>query len=227
MKKYIFSGLLLMASMSAFAQMQVNKQIQMTGAAADDRRITNVSNASAVTPVNTDAVNIATFQSNYTNYGAGAFAAGTYTLTLTPAAAQYWEGMIVSFKAGNINTGATNLNINGLGAQAIVKAGGQALVAGDIQANQMVTVVYNLGSTRFEIIGSVGIPGWSTLGNTGTTFGTNFLGTTDDISLDIRTNNVERVRVANTGAMIVNVNYNDVTVGSGVSVFRANALEYV
>ncbi len=204
MKKYIFSGLLLMASASVFAQMQVNKQIQMTGATTDDRRITNISNASAVTPVNTDAVNIATFQSNYTNYGAGAFATGTYTVALIPATTVYWDGMIVSFKAGAVNTGATSLAVNLLAAQAIVKAGGQALVAGDIQANQMVTVVYNLGSTRFEIIGSVGIPGWSTLGNIGTTFGTSFLGTTDATSLDIRTNNTEKIRITSNGQVSIN-----------------------
>jgi hypothetical protein len=35
--------------------------------------------------------------------------------------------------------------------------------------------------------------GWSILGNTGTTAGTNFLGTTDNVDLRLRTNNVARV----------------------------------
>ena len=203
MKKIFITSLFLLASTSIFAQMEVNKQIQMTGAAVNDRRITNISNASAVTPVNTDALNIATFQSNYTNYGAGTFATGTYTLTLVPAAAQYWEGMIVSFKAGAINTGVTNLNVNGLGARAIVKAGGIALAAGDIQANQMVTVVYNLTGTHFEIIGSMGIDGWKLRGNTGTNPTNDFIGTTDAQNLIFRANNVERLRINQTDGEVI------------------------
>ncbi len=40
---------------------------------------------------------------------------------------------------------------------------------------------------------------WLTTGNTGTTVGTNFLGTTDNISLAVKTNNTEKMRITNTG----------------------------
>ncbi len=40
---------------------------------------------------------------------------------------------------------------------------------------------------------------WSLTGNAGTTVGTNFLGTTDDVSLSFKTNNTERMRILNTG----------------------------
>lgn len=40
---------------------------------------------------------------------------------------------------------------------------------------------------------------WDLLGNTGTVIGTNFLGTTDNVSLAFRTNNTERMRILNTG----------------------------
>ena len=145
MKKYIFSGLLLMASMNAFAQMQVDKQIQMTGAAVNDRRIIDISNASAVTPAAFDAVNITTLQSNYLNYKVSTGGGGAYTVALTPAIIAYWDGMIISFRATAVNTGATTFNAGG-GAQAIVKANGQALVAGDIRANQMVSNVLQISS---------------------------------------------------------------------------------
>ena len=40
-----------------------------------------------------------------------------------------------------------------------------------------------------------GVPGWTLLGNTGTVAATNFLGTTDNVDLVVRTNNTERFRV--------------------------------
>jgi hypothetical protein len=40
-----------------------------------------------------------------------------------------------------------------------------------------------------------GNPGWTLLGNAGTVAATNFLGTTDNVDLVVRTNNIERLRV--------------------------------
>ena len=45
--------------------------------------------------------------------------------------------------------------------------------------------------------------GWSITGNTGTNNGTNFMGTTDAQDLDIRTNNINRMRVTQTGQLEV------------------------
>jgi len=44
---------------------------------------------------------------------------------------------------------------------------------------------------------------WKTTGNAGTTAGTNFLGTTDDISLELFTNNTTRMRVENDGQVTI------------------------
>ena len=161
MKKSLITSIFLLAGTTMFAQMQVNKQIQMNGTADDDRRITNISNANAVplTVASTDAVNIATLQSNYTNYGAGTFTTGTYALSLIPTPAQYWEGMIVSFKASATNTGATNLNVNGLGARPIVKISAVPLDAGDIQANQMVALALKLTIIPSQYCAGAGISG--------------------------------------------------------------------
>ncbi|MFN4235084.1 MAG: hypothetical protein ACK4IK_09795 [Bacteroidia bacterium] len=46
--------------------------------------------------------------------------------------------------------------------------------------------------------------GWLTTGNAGTTVASNFLGTTDNIPLAIRTNNVERMRILNNGQVVIN-----------------------
>lgn len=46
--------------------------------------------------------------------------------------------------------------------------------------------------------------GWSITGNTGTTFGTNFLGTTDAQGVDFRTNNIIRLRIPNANQVHAN-----------------------
>ena len=49
--------------------------------------------------------------------------------------------------------------------------------------------------------GGGGSSGWSLTGNAGTTAGTNFIGTTDNVAWVIKTNNAERMRVLGTGEM--------------------------
>ncbi|NJL73470.1 MAG: hypothetical protein HC888_19070 [Candidatus Competibacteraceae bacterium] len=69
----------------------------------------------------------------------------------------YKEGQLIIFKASNANTGASTLQVAGpsgdLSAVALTKSGNAALVAGDIQAGQMVAVVYN-DAGRFEMVGA-------------------------------------------------------------------------
>ena len=50
-----------------------------------------------------------------------------------------------------------------------------------------------------------GNPGWGLTGNAGTVVGTNFLGTTDNVDFQVRTNNIERIRVRNNGYVGINV----------------------
>lgn len=47
---------------------------------------------------------------------------------------------------------------------------------------------------------------WELLGNQGTTFGTNFIGTLDNVGIDLRTNNTIRQRIYNTGETSFNGN---------------------
>jgi hypothetical protein len=188
-----------MTALTASAQVQIDKQVQMTGAAANDRRITNVSNAADVTPVGTDAININTVQRNYVNYSAGTFGGGTYAVTLTPAPAAYAAGMRITFRATAANTGATNVNVNALGAIPLVKPNGSALAANEIIAGQIVEAVYDGTSGHFEMVSPSSANSWMTLGNGGTSPTTNFLGTTDPIDLVIRTDNNERARMSATG----------------------------
>ena len=66
------------------------------------------------------------------------------------------DGLIITFRAVNANTGAATLQVVGAGGATIATPpithnGSLALVAGDIKAGQVVVVVYNAASTRFEM----------------------------------------------------------------------------
>jgi hypothetical protein len=58
---------------------------------------------------------------------------------------------------------------------------------------------------------SVGGSAWSILGNAGTSAPTNFIGTTDNQHMAVRTNNTERVRVLGSGAVGINTTTPDST----------------
>jgi len=71
-------------------------------------------------------------------------AANAYTLSIDAAISAYAAGQIFKFKANHANTGASTLNINGIGALTIKKNGGAAdLIVGDIVTGQLVFVMYD------------------------------------------------------------------------------------
>ena len=97
-----------------------------------------------VTAVN----NTATF----TNYAADSGTANSYAIAFSsPTTVSYAAGLTLRFLAGNSNTGASTLNVNGLGAQTIVGPTGSALTAGAIVAGTVISVVYN--GTAFQLVG--------------------------------------------------------------------------
>lgn len=86
----------------------------------------------------------------YTDSGA----ADTYVLAQIgskQAVPAYTNGMIARFLPVNANTGASTVNVSGLGVKAIEKSGG-ALVAGDIAAGDSIEMWYD--GTAFQIIQS-------------------------------------------------------------------------
>lgn len=70
------------------------------------------------------------------------------------------------------------------------------------------------------VAGLVGTGAWSTSGNSGTNPSTNFLGTVDNQSFAVRTNNTERIRVLGSGAVGINTTNPDsmLTVVGGVRI---------
>lgn len=78
-------------------------------------------------------------------------AANAYTLSAIGAKsgpASYTDGLSVRFETANPNTGASTVNIAGLGAKAIV-ANGVALAASQITGR--VTITFDLSNDRFEL----------------------------------------------------------------------------
>jgi len=75
----------------------------------------------------------------------------TYAITLSPAPTAYTAGQIFQVKFTNANTGASTINVNGLGAKAIKKNVSGALVSGDIAAGQVLNLAYD--GTNFQIVG--------------------------------------------------------------------------
>ena len=80
--------------------------------------------------------------------------AGTDTITAegTPTILAYVDGQIYTLQAVNTNTGAITLNIDGVGAKSVTKNLVTALVAGDIQANSEVALIWNANQDIFEWI---------------------------------------------------------------------------
>lgn len=75
---------------------------------------------------------------------------------------------------------------------------------GTVPTNVTPGYYYWNGTIWVRFINSGGGGSWELLGNAGTSIATNFIGTTDNVSLAIRSNNLERMRVLNTGEVVIN-----------------------
>lgn len=95
----------------------------------------------------------------------------TYVATIAPSIAALTAGMEFTIQFTNANSGASTLNLNALGAIALVKSRSTALVSGDISAGQRLKV--NFDGTNFQIIGgggsSMSETGLETIQNSATT----------------------------------------------------------
>ena len=81
--------------------------------------------------------------------------ANSYALTFTPAIA-YVDSLLILFKASNANTGASTVNINGMGARYITQNDGSILLANDILANTVYMIIYNEAKQCFQLVNTSG-----------------------------------------------------------------------
>jgi hypothetical protein len=76
--------------------------------------------------------------------------ANAYVLNFTANFTSYVDGIIIYWIPANTNTGASTINVNGLGVVNIVNPDGSALVTGEITANQPAQILFKSGA--FELI---------------------------------------------------------------------------
>ncbi|WP_316815844.1 hypothetical protein [Pedobacter nyackensis] len=81
--------------------------------------------------------------------------ANTYVASITPAITAYISGQVFYLKITTANTGASTLNLNGLGAKTLVKDASSPLDAGDLLANKVYAVYYD--GTNFQVMNIGGV----------------------------------------------------------------------
>ena len=151
------------------------------------------------------------YQSGSQLYAADAGSSDAYVLTLSPVPAAYTTGMVIHFKANTKNTGASTLNVNSLGAKNIYKNVDQNLENDDIQASQIVSVVYD--GTNFQLLS---FPS-TTVAQTGSQLYAADAGSSDAYAMTL-----DPVPAAYTTGMVLHFKAN--TANSGPAALNVNSL---
>ncbi len=105
--------------------------------------VSAVYNGAAWVLVASPGLTPAAIQAQSGNFAVDTGAVNALAVTLSPAPAALVAGLPVRVKSANTVTGASTLNVNGLGAVAIKRPDGTALQTGDVLANQTVQLVYD------------------------------------------------------------------------------------
>jgi Phage-related tail fibre protein len=105
-------------------------------------------------------------------YAAATGSANAYAVTLSPAPTALAAGLALAVQINVANTGASTINVNGLGAKSILNSKGAALTSGKLVANGVYTLRYN--GTAFILQGEGGEYGTAAAGDVraGKTIGT-------------------------------------------------------
>ena len=87
----------------------------------------------------------------YFSVAGGGSTSSAYVATVTPAPLSgYPVGMVINFRPNADNAASPTLNVNGLGAKAIVKNGSTPLAAADLKNGQVVSLIYD--GTNFQLV---------------------------------------------------------------------------
>ena len=89
-------------------------------------------------------------------YAVATGVANTYAVTLNPASTAYIDGMGIVVKINVTSTGASTLNVNGLGAKTIKDSLGNPITSGGLKANTPYTLRYESTSGSFIVQGKGG-----------------------------------------------------------------------
>lgn len=117
----------------------ITEQSENTTLAGDDLLLGNDTSSSSALR----KIAVATVRALPTEYAAGVYSGGVYTVTLSPAVTAYVTGMRILFKADTVNAGNTNVIVNALASKDLFKQYNVELAAGDILQNQIIEAVYD------------------------------------------------------------------------------------
>ena len=76
----------------------------------------------------------------------------TYAVAANRTIAAYYDGMRIGFHANHANSGASTLNVDGVGAKAMVTGTSTALTANQILQHQYVDVVFSASGDNFQML---------------------------------------------------------------------------
>jgi hypothetical protein len=130
------------------------------------REIVNTITDAGIAATDADLHQLAkAIQSGQLNFKHDTGTANAYATSLVPNPGSYFEGLSVILKVGNLNTGASVLNINSIGNAPIVRADGSPLTGGELIGGQYVLFLFDGTSWRmvWATSGSIaGMPVWLT-----------------------------------------------------------------
>ena len=115
---------------------------------------------------------------------------GTDSIVVTPnrTISALYHGLQLTLEVTATNTGASTLQVGSLAAKDIRKDFNDALASGDLEAGQVVTVVYNGGQDFFQIVaghkGGAAYTGGNGIDITGTTIAVDITATTSGLKID-------------------------------------------
>ena len=97
----------------------------------------------------------ATLVTNNATLGIDTGSANAYIVAISALVTAMTDGMEVVFKAGNSTSGASTINVNGLGVKVVTRPDGSVVGAMDIVAGQYISMRYSLAAGSFQITSGI------------------------------------------------------------------------
>lgn len=108
----------------------------------------SIQNAFDFLPGSSDAITTGT-----STFAPESGAVNAYVVTMADTRLSESDGDEVIFFATHTNTGAATLNVDGLGAKAIVRADGNAVTADDLQNGLLYVLRFDASNSRYQLVG--------------------------------------------------------------------------
>lgn len=133
----------------------------------------------------------------------GEMVVGVYNTLYTPLSTTGWNGLDRIFVVGNGQSNGTRSNAMTLYKNGVLNINDSYDLPNTDGTVGQVLTTDGSGQVSWQHAAS-GLAGWALVGNAGTDATTNFLGTSDNIDFNIRTNNTNRIQIRNNGRVGIN-----------------------